>query len=531
MQQGKRWRGRSVAALALVAAIGARTAAAQGGELAWSYQSDGSWIADAVSLGEAGTQVFSEHGAYSNAVVLLSAHDADPPAPVWSNEASGLNFFRRVDSADHGGAHVALHQEYLPGSNSQRQALLRYYSAGSSIPAWSYTFPVVIPNHPYSHVRISEDGDRVVGVVYDMSLGKTFVASFDGSSSTPTATAWITTLGVYKGFDLSADGSTVALVSDLKVTLLDAVTLAETHAKYIFGQSVQGALGVSGDGGLVAVGVTSEAWIFERGATGPYTQTASVAYPAGTFCLELGVSADAGTLVLGLNAAGNPSLARVRAVDLPSRQVTMDHPLQGSGEYMNNVERVSVAADGSRFAVGLWGDELETLPEVLVFRRHQDGPVFTYDLPGSVTSLDLSPAGDRLAVGSKGGHASEIASGGAVWLFRTYARDIDLEGVPSIGATVELTHDVRPGDVVRFLSSPALAGQAQGFGPFGTLYLERLTLAGVGGPVVAGPDGVARKAMVLPDDPSLVGTSLYFQGLCLSPRELSEDWVKMTVLP
>ena len=45
------------------------------------------------------------------------------------------------------------------------------------------------------------------------------------------------------------------------------------------------------------------------------------------------------------------------------------------------------------------------------------------------------------------------------------------------------------------------------------------------------PQGYAQLFLVLANDPTLVGKSFYHQGLLLGPRTLSQDWLKMTVLP
>ncbi len=505
--------------------------AGQGPGLVWRYASDGSWIADAISVGNHGTQVFTEFGSVSNSAVMLSAHDADPPAPVWVDPNQTLHIYRVVASSREHDVHVAMHQQPVPGSTSIRRAVLRKYSSASGTHDWSRQIPVDIIGHSSSTVAVTRDGQRIVAAVYDSAVMRTRVEWFGPGSATPFGTYLVDTQGAFRDFSLSPDGSRLLLVSNTRLQILNVEGGAVVYTKQLFGAANFGAVGFSGDGTVAAYGTVGEVWILERNSNGAFVHTATLTLPAETFCRRLGISENGSTLAAGLTHMGFVARASVRAYDLPTRSLQMTHVLEGAGSYQNAVERISVSRDGSRFAVGLWGDEGGLVPEVLLYERDRNEPVFSYDLPGSVNALDLSPRGDYLAVASKGVHANVAGGGGAFWLFRTGASDLGLEGVPSIGCGVALAHRLGVGESSRVLVAPFLAAQPETFGPAGTLYLDRMSMRFLAGTRVAGADGAARHPVAIPGDSTLIGTSLYYQGLHVGARRLSGDWVKMTVLP
>lgn len=531
MLTNRRRKGRSVGALAVAVLLLGNAARAQEMGLQWTLASDGSWIADAISVGNHGTQVFTEYGAYANRAVLLSSHDVSPPAPVWEEVGVVSNQHRSVVSSHERDVHVAMHQRLREGSTSVRRAVLRKYSSVPGAQDWSREIPVDIQGHSYNRVGISSDGRRIVAVVYDFAQGKTRVELLSDLGEQPLAVHMVQTMGPFLGLALSSDARKLMLASSMRITILDVDTGAIELNRSLSSAPNYGAVALSGNGRMAAFGTIGQIWLFERGEQGTYEQLQSLSLPQAVYCRRVAISDDASTLVAGLFLTSNPGRAHVRAYDLASGAITMERLLQGSGTFQNQVERISFSADGQRFAVGLWGDEGGIVPEVLVFERDQSEPVFTYDLPGSVMALDLSPRGDFLAVASKGVHANVAGGGGAFWLFRTSPSDLGLEGVPSIGAGVAVAHRLEAGNSSRVLVAPFLGAQPETFGPAGTLYLDRASMRFLSGTRAAGTDGVARHPLAIPSDPTLIGTSLYYQGLEVGPRRLSKDWVKMTLLP
>ncbi len=503
---------------------------AQSAELVWSRDSDGSWIGENVALGDHGSQVFTRYGGFVGSTLLLSSQDTSPPAPVWDDQVNEWTSYRRVASSSDGALHVTMHQEDQ-ASGGDRQAVLRCYLSDSPAYEWSQVLPISIPNHPYSDVRVSADGERLVAAVYDSSNGKTYVAVYASGSPVPIASDWISTLGAFRTFELSADGSTAVLASQLRIAVFDVDTLEVRALNSLSGDPNRGALGIGGDGSLIAYGSDEIVRLYERQTDDSYTRLDDVPLPQGLFCGILGVSRDGSTLVFGLNDLSNPLLSRIQTVDYPSRNVIGDYSVVGAGSFQNHVADIGVSSDGEVIAVGLFGDEAETVPELLFFQRGDDEPFYTHDLPGSVNQLDMSPSGDRVAVACKGTHANQFGGGGAIRLFNTHRRDFEIEGVPLAGSSVELVQAARPGTVVRTIASPLLGDQPVWIGGAGWLHLDRASVVLLPGTAVTGADGRASIQYDVPGSANLIGTTLYLQGLRLGPRELSRDWETLTILP
>jgi hypothetical protein len=497
----------------------------------WELTSDGSWIAETVAIGNEGSQVFTEFGSLQNSVMLFSAFDVNPPSPAWSDEGVVYNFARHVASASDADVHVSLHQEFEAGSTSIRRAVLRCYTSSSDAMDWSYELPVSIPGHTHSDLRVSAGGERIITEVYDSYQGRTHISTFDSNAGQPMAAQWLQTMGAVHAFALSADGTVAAVASDMSLLVLDVDTLAVKFTKYFIGTPNYGALSISGNGDVVVYGSYMKALVFEASGPDAYVEMPSIALTQGRYCNEIGISRDGTTLVMGLNTFDNLARAEVLAMDFATRQVVNEYEIAGVGGYQNSVCGIGVARDGSRFVVGLWGDQGQTVPEVLMFGRGSHEPIFEIDLPGSVNALDLSPEGDRVAIASKGTHANVLGGGGAIWLFEARNRDFDLRGVPSVGDTVTFEQQLGPNSFGRVLYSPMLSANPRVFAGVGTLLLDETQLSVLPGIALADGTGAAFTPHWIPNDSALIGTTVFYQGLGLRPRKLSEDMVRMTILP
>ena len=103
--------------------------------------------------------------------------------------------------------------------------------------------------------------------------------------------------------------------------------------------------------------------------------------------------------------------------------------------------------------------------------------------------------------------------------------------VGSVGNSVTFEQSLAPGSIARVIASPALADVPRFFEGIGTLLLDETQLSFLPGFVVVGANGLAWTPYGVPNDPGLIGTSVYFQGLGLRPRRLSEHALRMTILP
>ena len=473
--------------------------------------------------------MFTEIGNFSNSRLLFSRHDQNPPTPVWEDAGSVLHFNRVVASAPHSDVHVVLYQEQQSGS-SLRRAVVRKFTSSSAVPDWDYVFNVDIYSHPYSSVRVTADGQRIVAAVFDMNINATRVAVFDPSSSTPIAEYSVDTFGFFQGFEVSGDGSTLVFHSDKKLAICDLDSGQIRASKYYIGQLYRGALAVSWDGSVVVNGVANLVHVWERSASN-YSSHVEETFATNDYSQRVALSKDGAQLAMSLNYAANPERVSALLKDLTDGTYDVNYTQSGSGSAINLASAIELSEDGTRMALGLWGDGDGTVPEVLFFEAGNNQPTGTFDAPGSVLSMDMSPAGTQLVVGTRVGHNTVFGSGGSFWLFETGATDFSMSGVPSVGTTVEFAQDAPVGSFVRTLVSPQLATSPRVFEGVGTLMLQLENLTLLPQVSVAGQDGVARTDFALGNNPALVGTTLYFQGFGLRPRKLSGDFVQMTVLP
>jgi len=495
----------------------------------WSFQSDGSWLPGVVSLGNAGTQVFTEIGSFSTHRLLLSGYDQDPPSPVWSDGSEMLHFHQVVDSADTSDVHVVLVQEQ-PIGLPYRRAVLRKYTSASADPDWEYVFDVDVYNHPYASVKVSKDGTRIVGVVHDTSTNRAVVAVFDAANQQPQQVFNVDTFGPYQQLSLSEDGTTLALRSSQKLSVVSLDGGETVDSVFIIGGAYYGALDVSADGQRVATSSGQKVSVYERGAQGlgliREIQLGAYAY---TYAVDL--SEDGERLAYGRNDTQQPGRAEVRLEIVETGARLIDFVQPGTGEFYNKVGHLELSSDGGTLAAGLAGDGTGAHPEVLVFSAGSDVPQASFDTPGTVLALDLSHDGRALAIGAREGHSSVFGGGGGYYFIDTCSADLSLTGVPSVGSTVRFGQQAMAGTPTRLLYASALAAEPRVFGSTGTLYLSEGSLSVLPGVAVADGNGVAKTDYSIPNSSTLIGTSVYFQGLGMRPRQLTEDYVKMTILP
>lgn len=493
----------------------------------WTYTDGGlAWIARSVAVGDRSSQVFAEFDLNNESANLLSVYDADPPTPVWTDNAPLGTEFRSVASADAVDAHVAIHQVVLNGDITTRQAVLRKYSSGSPTPDWSYTFAPII--NAAARVGISRDGQTIVGAVYDNVQGEVLVGVFDAAGNLQSIAGTLVGTGQFlRGFDLSADGSTLYFSAGVTAYVLDVATqqvLFNTNIGASFDSHA-----ISGDGSVFAFGNFNVMRVFER--SGPtYNNTFSVQKTGQVYCARIDVSDDGSTIAAGWYRYATGLTVELEAVDVASQSATMSETVTGSGSFQNVVADVAISADGSRFAVGLWGAELGAVDELRLYDSSQNTPLFTVDTPGSIFDIDLSADGKRLVAGSKAVHANTLGNGGQVDLADLGGRDLTLVGAPRINSSPLIEYHGAPGENALLLSALDLQIPPQTFPGVGTLHLDKanLTLTPMGA-VPAG--GVLSYPRPIPDNAALIGLVQHHQVLILPERKLSADWFKLTVLP
>jgi len=502
---------------------GIRTTASGPG-LVWTHKDNGNkWIAEAVSIGNHGTQVFSQYYLNNTAAALLSRHDQDPPVPVWEIQNDPDNP-GGVDSAEETDIHVSI-TETETGVN-QRIIKVSKYSSGTG-PDWVYTYPHLTAGKLY--IQISNDGQIIVAAVGNPVTGKNDILVFHPSSAVPTA-AFSLQSGTMWGFDLSADGSRMVIGIHTTAYVLEVpsgnVLFTLNHAHSLSSCGVA----ISGDGSVFASGGGQgriRIWEWD-GST--YINTFTDITPGGGIVRTIAISDDSTTVAYGIGYA-YPSLeVDTKAIDVPGKIVTMHEKVTGYGQYQNTAYDVAICADGGRFVVAQFGDEPDLIEEVRIFEKYLSVPIATINLKGSAFNVDISADGKWVVAGSKAVHANQSGSGGQIDLYHLEDSDFTLYNTPSIGSTVIFELRGTPYANGFLIASPKLNPAPTHFPGIGTLYPDWAGLAVLPMGQIS-PGGTVNMGAPIPYDPSLIGESIYSQGGVDSPAKLTACWVKLTPVP
>jgi hypothetical protein len=379
----------------------------------WTHADGGlGWIPASVSLGDFGSQVAVACELNNQRVEALSSFDTNPPTPLW-NDLIPASTDQHVAAASTTNTVVSLCEfdQAMPSST----AVLRKFSS-SATPDWTYTFALANLNGG-TNVGISRDGQTIVAAVSRPSAGSVDITVFSPSSGTPLSYTTIALSAVpdtIRGFDLSADGSTLYFSS------------SSTPTAYVFDVATQSVVfstplptsfdshAISGDGSVFAYGAFNSLVVWEKsGAT--YVNTFTRTVPGSNYCSAIDISDDGTTIAYGFTFYDSYQTVRIEALDVPTHAVTMSDVATSTVPTLQNiVSSISISADGQRFAVGLWGDGSGPLAEGRLYARDRNAPVGTLDVHGSIFTISISADGQRFAAGSKAVHANQQGNGGEV---------------------------------------------------------------------------------------------------------------------
>ena len=491
----------------------------------WSRPDQGeNWVGRVVSLGNHGTEVFTEFDTASDRAELLSGFDVLPVTPVWDVWVPSASQDAKVDAANESGVFVSCRQIPVTGASGPRNVVVSKYTEAHTS-EWSYTFPGTTQST--ARVMISKDGQRIVAGMLD-TTSNLEIAVFDATSSTPISFTTVPCGSQLRAFLLSSDGSTVYWASGTTCNVWDVATHSP-RAQFVLFQSLD-CHAISGDGSVFAYGGFNTLDVYERQIAGNYAHTFQWNEPGQAVCGRIEISDDSSTLVTGFNIWDLNLGVRIRALDLPTKTVTMTDAPMGAGTLQNIVSDIAVSENGDRFVVGLWGDEAGVCPELRLYRRDQDAPVAMYDYPGSIFDVDISPDGKRVAAAAKAVHANTYAGGGRIDLYSFDDEDFVAHGVPTLGDKVRFTMSGSANSASRLLISPAAATVPFQFPSAGTLYLNRIVMYSL---PIGSTDGLGslQYDFQLTNDPSAIGSALCFQGFSTYPRHLTNSWVQLTILP
>lgn len=512
-----------VAATLAIATTSSTTAAAQAPQdlqPSWTYSSGTEgWIPETVSIGNDGTRVFTAYGTFGSSSQLFS----DSAATIASDEQVQLSFHHRVDSSSSGVRRAWLHYS-SPDPYTAALAELRVYAADSSQTQFTYTFPFTTQQLRFGGVDTSESGSRVSAWAYDNLSGNTSVVVFDGASSTPTVSVDVPTYMEPSEGKVSKNGERLYLGTGTKTFLVDLSTGQVTHAGYNTFSAGNGHA-LSPDGLMYARGTSANGLkimqVQGQSQSTWYTHTIEGEYA----CSRMAFSGD-GTLLAATFDGYVDRAVKLIVLDLTQSTPTVvyEHEVQGAGTLGLVSSDLEVNQDGSRIFVGTWGEETQTVPEVLIHSKNASGS-WTYshfiDLPGSTRDLDIDPTGDRLAVASKTIHASLFGGGGRYdqfMLSESEGTGLRLVGTPTAGGSIEVRVSCPPDKTGLLLASDNLATTPTNFGDTGRLFLERSGLQFLSRTT---ENGSGELVFTLSLATASAGDTIHVQGLVFGPRRLS----------
>jgi len=504
---------------------GAATSQTSPVELVWTYDDGGlKWKPEYVSLGNFGTAVFSHTSLNNTRAMLFSRHDSNPPTAVWKYTTNPDEGWGGA-SAEEADCHVAFTRTPTGVINENEWRLKKYSSAGLD---WTYLAPFKSAGRCF--VGVGRYGGPIVTAIGNPTTGLNEVSVFGPDSSTPLIQYSLPAGTIWAGA-LSRDGSTLALGIGDVAHVVD-VFLGTVLFTFDNGQHYSGlGMDLSGDGKVFVTGAgAGAARVFEwNGST--YGETLNHVWPGGGQASAVAISDDASTVAIGFGGALYPSsTARLDIIDLPTKKVLASEEMYSFGLWPNTPVALDITPDGSRIAFAIAGDQPELWDELRLYDRDVGTPFATVALPGSPYSIDMSPDGKWLAVGNKPVHISESGSGGSIRLYRIGDFDLDMHGTPSLGSSPTIELESSPGDAAWLLISPSALAAPLPISTIGELIVNPIGAVQMAFPAVP-PSGTTSLTLAMPNDPGLIGASVWVQGLHTPPLTLTGQAFPIVLLP
>ncbi len=382
------------------------------------------WIGSFACVGNGGRHAFSFYDLNNTAAALFPVLNVNPPQEVWELYSDPYN-----PSQPHGVGAAKLADVYVsivetPDRWNPRLRFvdIQRYSLGGRL-VWTYRYPHSTDqatSTSASHIGVSDDGETIVATAHNPLRDQNDILVFTRSHGTPRLRHELPSGPVWR-FDLSADGSLLALGIDTTIYVVEVNTGVVRYSQDLASAISAKDLTISGDGSILAYslgsGVSAVRVMRWNGTI--YNTLYHVFSPIGGNYSALELSNDGSTLAAGISLPFPSTVTRIEAIDVASGGWLMGDTLvsvPGPNQYQNAVYDVAISATGERLAAALFGDE-EIFPlveEVRIYDAHSNTPIKTRNLPGSAFDIDMSLDGAWVVVGSKALHANELGRGGRI---------------------------------------------------------------------------------------------------------------------
>ncbi|PHQ79522.1 MAG: hypothetical protein COB69_07790 [Phycisphaera sp.] len=370
-------------------------------DLLWTF-TDPISVPFSTALGNLGTETWVGHALNDKRLGKFSTQGSNVPDFTYSLSAENPS------SIGVAAASQASLCAMITQSATAQIAVRAFTDANGATPIWTYNFDAQYIAARDRSVAVSADGSRIAALAYNGT--DTQLVILDGSGNVLGST---TVPGFSLRIDMDDSGNRVVVTAGATATLYDTATL---NIEYVLGVSGAGGYSrISRDGTAIAAGGFNvrAAREIEGVWQTVYTGTGSTDWFG-----AVSLSADGETLFAVSHDYGSGYLINDhRSVDLTTGAVVATSGYTGSGANQNSVVSSEVNSNGTLFVAASWGDSGNTMPEIRVYDRDLN-LVDSLDTAGSPFSLDLSPDGSYILVGSKSVHANTNGNGGNTQVYQ-----------------------------------------------------------------------------------------------------------------
>lgn len=502
--------------------------------MVWTHYDNGMlWIPRNVSVGNRGTMALGVMELNNEQIELLSIYDTDPPTPIWSDVSSiaGTDIGYYCDSADFANLHLVGFQVNNPDIMN-RTPYVHCYDSSSTTPLWTWMYPNGTINAG-SKVAIDRYGTVAAICVSNNNTGQLDFYFLDPATGAQIGTWVYYTNSYLRGFDLSADGSTLYFHEGSTCHILDIATLNE-----VFSASTGGSFDghcISGDGTKFAFGNFSGMTVYEFDGTNWNSYTYSVG--SGKYADEMDFSDDGSTIGFGVTQY-SPNYGNTEAYmfDVATKTIVASVTNTSSGNYQDVCSAARISADGKYFALGRWGDDMNANPEVQILERNV-GLIGSVDTDGSVFGMDIDRDCQVVVSGCKSVHANTSGNGGSMDCWNRGDEDMDFDGAPRIGGAATIRVYTQPNWYYALMLGTKDAPDGFITVPLsGTVYLDMTppNLFMLLPTLQANNTGEGAMPVIVPNDAALIGISFYLQAVTSASGSMiyfTKDYLAVTVLP
>jgi len=394
--------------------------------LRWSYPSDGSWIAEFVTLGNNDLNTFTHYGSFVSHDVLLSSLDLGIATPLmdYNNGQTDADIYPHISAAKNSDEFASI---YLQINNyPYGQVVLEKFSS-NSITSGSSDWQKIIPSSffhtgsgPIFGVKVSDDGSKLLVWVGNIQTTSMDYYIYDSAGNLQSQGS-VSSVGSNALMKVSGDLTKAVIIENaVNVKLVDLPTGTQKTIftfRFVYGRDL------TSDGSRIAFiknshPQTSDAELFMYSFQGGnFIELSRTPLPSDVNYHHIVLSEDGSRAAYSYSAkeSVSPHLVGVAGIDTANpAQDLMRHEYSSTGSLGNVVADISINNFGTRFVAGYWGDESDETSEIKVFEMNQNDPLVEFFTIGSINELGISGNGSRIVAAMSRDHRQASSGGGEI---------------------------------------------------------------------------------------------------------------------